>query len=82
MTFQSNDKNEVVMTVENSAGQMTHKDVKLVDLSGRTTHVPATIHNTLRAASATPAQQRMFETFQRICVSRLKWSFGCVSPLW
>lgn len=82
VTFHANDKNEVVASVENSAGQMMYKDVDLVDLSGRKTRVPATVHNALAAVSAaTPAQQQKIELFQHICVVRLDWSIGCFARL-
>ena len=77
VTFEANEKNQVVATVENSAGQITHKYLGLVDLFGRATKVPAAIHNCLYDNS-TPAQQQMLDSFARICVARLKWSTGCL----
>ncbi len=76
VTFEANEENKVVATVENCAGQVTHKDLGLVDLYGRPTKVPAAIHNALQ--DPTPVQQQMLDSFARICVSRLKWSTGCL----
>ena len=82
VTFSANEKNEVMATVENSAGQMTHKDVGLVDLSGRKTHVPATVHNALASGSQLSAeQQQKIDFFKRICTTRLGWSIGCFARL-
>ena len=77
VTFSVNEKNEVVAMVENCSGQVTHQDWGLVDLFGRATKVPGAIHNALQD-SPTPAQQEMLDSFARICVSRLKWSTGCL----
>ena len=77
VTFEANEKNQVVATVENCAGQITHKDLGLVDLSGRATKVPAMIHNCLHDTPS-PLQQQMLDSFARICVARLKWSTGCL----
>lgn len=76
VTFSVNEKNQVLATVENSAGQVTHKDLGLLDLFGRPTRVPGVIHLALGSAP-TPAHDELLERFGRICVSRLKWSCGC-----
>ena len=81
VTFHATENNEVVATVENSAAQITHKDVRLVDLFGRRTHIPAKVHLALHSVSATDAQHRLLEKFQRICVARLAWSIGCFAVL-
>ncbi|MBR1824986.1 MAG: hypothetical protein IJ770_00165 [Alphaproteobacteria bacterium] len=81
VTFGANEKNEVLATVENSAGQLMYKDVGLVDLSGRKTRVPATVHNALNTVRPTQEQRLKIESFQRICVARLGWSIGCFAHL-
>ena len=79
VTFSASEKNEVLATIENSAGQITHKDLGLVDLSGRATKIPGAVHNASLTVNPSSAQQRMLDSFARICVSRLKWSCGCLS---
>ncbi len=80
VTFEANERNQVVAMIENSAGQVTHMNLGLVDLYGRATKVPAAIHNCLYDNTPTPVQQQMLDSFARICVARLKWSTGCLSP--
>ena len=81
VTFNVNEHNEVTANVENSANQMMYKDVGLVDLSGRKTRVPGTIHNALQANPATKQQALMIASFKRICTARLAWSIGCFAVL-
>ncbi len=73
VTFSVNQRNEVCATVENSAGQVTHKDLGLVDLYGRPTKVPGAVHNALDSPNST-----LIDTFARICIARLRWSTGCL----
>ena len=81
VTFNANEKNEVVATVENSAGQLIYKDVALLDLFGRKTRVPASVHNALASAQVSTSQVQKLVCFQRICVARLGWSIGCFARL-
>ena len=81
VTFHATEDNEIVATVENSAAQVTHKDVGLVDLSGRRTHLPAKVREALHAPQISAVQKRMLESFQRVCVARLAWSIGCFAVL-
>ncbi|MBQ7632734.1 MAG: hypothetical protein IJS88_01295 [Alphaproteobacteria bacterium] len=77
VTFSVNERNRVLATVENSAGQITHKDVELVDLSGRLTKVPAAIHNVINTPQSSEFQRQLLRSFKSICVARLRWSLGC-----
>lgn len=81
VTFNVNEKNEVLATVRDHAEQLLYKDVELVDLSGRKTRVPATVHNAIASSQPTPAQNWVSETFQRVCVARLNRSIGCFARL-
>ena len=81
VAFDVNEKNEVVASVENSAGQLMYKDVGLLDLSGNKTKVPATVYNALNSSQPSAAQQRKLDIFKNICVARLGWSIGCFALL-
>jgi len=81
VTFHATEDHEIVATVENSAAQVTHKDVGLVDLFGHKTHLPAKIREVLHTPQVTDTQKKMLDSFQRICVARLAWSIGCFAVL-
>lgn len=81
VTFHATEDCEIVATVENSAAQVTHQDVGLVDLSGRRTRLPAKIHMAMQTSQVSDKQKNMLNSFQRICVARLAWSIGCFAVL-
>ncbi len=81
VTFNVNEHNEVTVNVENSANQMMCKDLGLVDLSGRKTHVPRTIRYALQSSPATKQQELMIARFKQICTARLAWSICCFAVL-
>lgn len=81
VTFCANEKNEVVADVKDSANRMLYKNVELLDLSGRKTRVPASVHNALISANPTPMQNWTVDTFRRVCVARLSRSVGCFAHL-
>lgn len=79
VTFNVNQNSEVLATVEDSSGPK-HKDVGLVDLSGRKMHVPRTIYHELYVSGGVGASSALL-SFKRICLARLKWSVGCFAIL-
>jgi hypothetical protein len=81
VTFHATEDCEIVATVENSAAQITHQDVGLVDLSGRKTRLPVKIHMALHTPQISDKQKKMLDSFQRICVARLAWSIACFTVL-
>lgn len=77
LDFYENEKGVVTATLEKGNGELLFADVEIVDLYGKKTHVPTKIKEILHLQIVPWAQLEKFEAFQRICINRLNWSFGC-----
>lgn len=77
LDFYETEEGIVTADLEMWNGEPVFADVELVDLFGKKTHVPPTIKEILKLQAVSWAQLEKLEAFQRICLGRLNWSFGC-----
>lgn len=77
LDFYETEEGIVTADMEMYNGDPVFANAELVDLFGNKTHVPTTIKEILKLGSVSWAQMEKLEAFQRICINRLNWSFGC-----
>lgn len=75
--FYASEDNHVLASIERD-GRKVCIDAKPEDLSGKKTHIPATVLIALHTDKPSEQQQNKIALFERICLTRLSWCTSCL----